>query len=244
MREPAIIFDNVSKSYPLYHHIQGGIKYFLCNLSKSLNALKNTRFEVLHNISFEVLKGETFGIIGRNGAGKSTALGLVAEVLKPTSGKVVIKGRVTPFLELGAGFHSELNGQENIILNGILLGLTKKEVLRKMDEIVGFSELGDFIYQPIRTYSGGMLARLGFSVAAHLDPEILLIDEILSVGDDKFQKKCLDKMMDFKKKGITIVFVSHVLADIQKMCDRVAWIGEHSIQSIGDPAEIIKAYLD
>lgn len=243
MKEPAIIFDNVSKSYPLYYHLQGGIKYFLFNLPKGLSALRNTRFEAVRNISFEVLRGETFGIIGRNGVGKSTILGLIAGVLKPTTGKIIAKGRITPLLELGAGFQPELSGWENIILNGILLGLTKKEVLKKMGQIVEFSELREFIYQPIRTYSGGMLARLGFSVVAHLDPEILLIDEILSVGDDKFQKKCLDKMMDFKKSGITIIFVSHVLADIQKMCDRVAWVGEHSIKSIGDPTEVIKAYL-
>jgi len=194
------------------------------------------------DISFEVYKGETLGIIGRNGVGKSTALGLIAGVLKPSKGKVIVKGRISPLLELGGGFHPELTGKENIMLNGVLLGLTRSEVKNRMDEIIEFSELGDFVYQPIRTYSSGMYARLGFSVIAHLDPEILLIDEVLAVGDMEFQKKCLDKMMSFKKSGVTMVFVSHSMEDVEKICDRVIWIDNRSIRMAGSPKDVVLHY--
>ncbi len=244
MNEPVIIFNNVSKSYPLYHHLTGGLKNFLFHLSKGIRQMKGSRFEALRDISFEVYKGETFGIIGRNGAGKSTTLGLIAGVLKPSSGKIVIKRRVSPLLELGAGFHPEFTGRENIMLNGVFLGLTRREVLKKMDEIIEFSELGDFITQPIRVYSSGMLARLGFSIVAHLDPEILLIDEVLAVGDNEFQKKCLDKMMGFKKGGVTMVFVSHSMEDVKKICDRVMWFEEHKIKMVGEPEVVVRGYID
>jgi len=242
MSESIILFDNVSKSYPLYHHITGGIKNFLFHLPKAVSSMKNSRFEALRDISFEVSKGETLGIIGRNGAGKSTTLGLIAGVLKPSKGRIIVKGRISPLLELGAGFHHELTGRENVMLNGVLMGLTRTEVSRKMNEIIEFSELRDFIDQPIRVYSSGMLARLGFSVVAHLDPEILLIDEILAVGDMEFQKKCLDKMMGFKKSGVTMVFVSHSMADVERICDRVMWVEDHSIKMIGEPETVVSNY--
>ena len=242
MNQPVIIFDHVNKSYPLYYHITGGIKNFLFNLPKALSSMKNSRHEVLMDISFEVYKGETLGIIGRNGVGKSTTLGLIAGVLKPSKGKVIVKGRISPLLELGGGFHPELTGKENIMLNGVLLGLTRSEVKNRMDEIIEFSELGDFVYQPIRTYSSGMYARLGFSVIAHLDPEILLIDEVLAVGDMEFQKKCLNKMMSFKKSGVTMVFVSHSMEDVEKICDRVIWIDNRSIRMAGSPKDVVLHY--
>lgn len=209
-----------------------------------MKSLKNSKFEALCDISFEVHKGETFGIIGKNGAGKSTTLGLIAGVLKPTRGKVIVKGRISPLLELGAGFHQELTGRENIMLNGVLMGLTRAGVARKMDSIIDFSELGNFIDQPIRVYSSGMLARLGFSVVANLDPEILLIDEVLAVGDMNFQKKCIDKMMSFKKGGVTIIFVSHSMPDIEKICDRVAWLDNHTIKLMGNTKDVISNYLN
>jgi len=243
MKESVVFFEKVSKSYLLYHYVTIGIKSFLFNLPKALHSLR-LRFEVFHDVSFEVYRGETFGVIGDNGAGKSTLLGLIAGVLRPSTGKVIVKGRVSPFLELGAGFHPELTGRENIMLNGILMGLTKREVLGKMNEIVKFSELEGFIEQPIRTYSSGMLARLGFSVVAHLDPEILLIDEILAVGDMAFQKKCIEKMMGFKKNGVTMIFVSHSLPDIEKMCDRVMWIDSHTIRMIDTPNKVVRAYIE
>ncbi len=242
MKEPVIIFENLSKSYPLYYHLTGGIKHFLFHLPKGIGTLRNSKFEVLHDISFQIFGSETFGIIGKNGAGKSTTLGLIAGVLKPSTGKIIVKGRVSPLLELGAGFHPELTGRENIILNGVLLGLTRAEVLARMARIIEFSELKDFIDQPIRIYSSGMLARLGFSVIAFLDPEILLIDEVLAVGDIEFQKKCMKKMMDFKINGVTIVFVSHSLEDVNRICDRVAWIDNHAVKMIGNPIEILKIY--
>jgi lipopolysaccharide transport system ATP-binding protein len=240
--EPIIIFDNVSKSYPLYHHITAGIKNILFHLPKAIRQVKNSRYEALRDISFEVYKGETLGIIGRNGAGKSTTLGLIAGVLKPSRGNVIVKGRISPLLELGAGFHRELTGRENIILNGVLLGLTRSEVLQKMSEIIEFSELSTFIDQPIRTYSSGMLARLGFSVVSSLDPEILLIDEILAVGDMNFQKKCLDRMMAFKKSGVTIIFISHSMEDVEMICDRVMWIDNHAIRTTGETKNVVAQY--
>lgn len=244
MKEPVIVFDNVSKSYPLYHHVTSGIKNFLFHLPKAVSQIKNSSFQALKDISFDVYKGETLGIIGRNGVGKSTALGLMAGVLKPSKGNVIVKNRISPLLELGAGFHPELTGRENIMLSGVLMGLTRAEVSQKVDEIIDFSELGDFIDQPIRMYSSGMLARLGFSVISSLDPEILLIDEILAVGDMAFQKKCLDKMMHFKKNGVTIVFVSHSMSDVERICDRALWIENHCIKMIGTPSEIVARYFE
>jgi len=242
MNGPAIVFDSVSKSYPLYHHIVGGIKNFLFHLPTAVSSMRNSSFEALRDLSFEVRRGEALGIIGRNGAGKSTLLGLIAGVLKPTSGKVVVNGRISPLLELGGGFHPELTGRENIILNGVLLGMTRAEVKSRMTEIIEFSELGEFINQPIRTYSSGMFARLGFSVVANLDPEILLIDEILAVGDQDFQEKCINKMMDFRRCGVTMVFVSHSMKDVEKVCDRAIWIENHSIKAVGNSAEVVRIY--
>lgn len=242
MNEPAIAFENVSKKYPHYHHMTGGLKNFLLHLPRELKKLKSSWYEAFHDVSFTVNKGETFGIIGKNGAGKSTALGLMAGVLRPTTGKVTVRGRVSPLLELGAGFHVELTGAENIVLNGILLGLTRKEVLSRFDEIVHFSELEEFIDQPVRVYSSGMLARLGFSIIAHLSPEILLIDEILAVGDFAFQAKCLAKIREFKSQGVTIVLVSHAMKDVEQICDRVAWIENHRLAAIGAPRAIIERF--
>lgn len=242
MNEPAILFDRVSKSYHLYHPMTGGIKSFLFHLPEAVKTLKDSRYEVIREVTFQVGKGESLGIIGRNGAGKSTILGLIAGIIKPTKGKITVQGRISSLLELGGGFHPELTGRENIVMNGVLLGLTKNEVFQKMDEITEFSGLGEFIDQPIRIYSSGMLARLGFSVVANLDPEILLIDEILAVGDMEFQKKCLKKMMDFKKSGVTMVFVSHSMENIKLLCDRVIWIDRNTIKIAGQPGEVISHY--
>ncbi|OGV96703.1 sugar ABC transporter ATP-binding protein [Microgenomates group bacterium RBG_16_45_19] len=242
MSSPIIVFDHVRKSYPLYQHMKGGTKHLLFHLPNVWRSIKNSTYEVLKDVSFEVKTGEALGIIGRNGAGKSTILGLIAGVLKPSSGKIVVTGRISPLLELGAGFHPELTGRENIILNGIILGLTKTEIIKKLDEIIEFSELGEFIEQPIRVYSSGMLARLGFSVVAHLNPDILLIDEILAVGDLEFQKKCIDKMIGFKKNRVAIIFVSHSISDIVRICDRVLWIENHTIKILGEPPDVVKSY--
>ncbi|HEY9627375.1 MAG TPA: ABC transporter ATP-binding protein [Coleofasciculaceae cyanobacterium] len=241
VREPVISFQNVSKSYAFYKQISG-IKNFAFNLHRSLASIRNAQYEALRDISFDVYKGENFGIIGHNGAGKSTALGLIAGVLEPTRGRVVVRGRISPLLALGAGFHQELTGRENIILNGVLMGLTRREIMTKVDEIIDFAELGEFIDSPIRVYSRGMLARLGFAVVASLDPEILLIDEILGVGDIRFQKKCQEKMLNFKESGVTLLLVTHSIASIAKLCDRVLWIEDHVVKMIGDPYEIAEQY--
>ncbi|HEY9625002.1 MAG TPA: ABC transporter ATP-binding protein [Crinalium sp.] len=241
MREPVVSFDSVSKSYPLYRHMRG-IKNFLFNFPESLISLQTEQFESLRDISFDVYRGENFGIIGHNGAGKSTTLGLIAGVLRPNKGRIKIRGRISPLLALGAGFHPDLNGRENILLNGVVMGLTKREVLKKMDEIIEFAELGEFIDRSIRVYSSGMLARLGFAVVAHLEPEILLIDEVLGVGDIRFQKKCVKKMMEFKESDVTMIIVSHSIASVATICDRIMWIDDHTVKAIGDPIKIAEQY--
>ena len=241
--ESSITFKDVYKEFPFYQHITAGFKSFLFNLPKNLASVRKTRFVALDNVSFDIRKGETFGIIGKNGSGKSTILSLMAGVIREDRGEVKTYGKISSLLELGAGFHPDLSGMENITLNGILMGNTRVEVLEKIGRIVEFSELGDFIYQPLRTYSSGMQVRLGFSVAVHIDPEVLLIDEALAVGDLSFQDKCMRKMQEFKESGATIVIVSHDLASIAKLCDRALWIDSGSIAMIGEPKEVIMKYL-
>ena len=243
MMKPAIIFDKVSKSYHLYHHINR-IKILVLKLYNSVSAFRSSRYETLRDISFTINKGEAVGIIGKNGSGKSTTLGLIAGVIKPTSGKVTVRGRVLPVLELGGGFHPELTGRDNILLNGVLLGHTRKHVKERRDNIIEFSGIGEYIDQPIKIYSSGMLTRLGFSVVVNLEPEILLIDEVLAVGDKEFQKQCINKMISLKKKGITMVFVSHRMDELLKICDRILWIEDHTIKMDGTPSEVTSAYID
>ena len=244
MNKPIIQCTDVRKDFPIYHHFTGGIKNFLFHFPTAIKEMRRTRFTALKNISFEVSSGETVGIIGKNGAGKSTILGLLAGVLKPSSGQVTVAGRIAPLLELGAGFHPELSGRENILLNGILLGMLKRDVEEKRDTIIEFSELEEFIDQPIRTYSSGMLARLGFSVAVHCEPDILLLDEVLSVGDQDFQKKCIEKMLGFKRSGKTIIFVSHSAQQIEEICDRVIWIEKGKVELSGNVEEVLPNYLN
>lgn len=243
MMPTVITFNNVSKNYHLYHHIVGGLKHLLFNFPRALRLIKNSRYEALKDISFEVKKGEALGVIGRNGAGKSTALGLLAGVLKPTRGKVTVRGKVLPLLDIGAGFHPDLTGIENIVLSGVLLGHTRSAMLKKTGQIAEFAQLGEFIEEPVRVYSRGMLARLGFSVIACLEPEILLIDEVLEVGDIDFRKKSFHKILELKKSGVTIIFVSHILEDILKISDRVLWIENHGIKMLGDPETVVAQYF-
>ena len=243
MNKAIIQCTDVRKDFPIYHHFTGGIKSFLFHFPTAIKEMRKSRFTALKNISFEVSAGETVGIIGKNGAGKSTILGLLAGVLKPSSGQVTVAGRIAPLLELGAGFHPELSGRENILLNGILLGMLKREVEEKIDSIIAFSELEEFIDQPIRTYSSGMLARLGFSVAVHSDPDILLVDEVLAVGDQDFQKKCIEKMIGFKENGKTIVFVSHNVEEIRRVCGRVIWIEDKKIRLIDESEKVLNEYV-
>jgi lipopolysaccharide transport system ATP-binding protein len=196
----------------------------------------------LRNVSLSVPRGKTFGLVGRNGSGKSTLLKLVTGIYSPTSGKVEVHGRISALLELGAGFHPDFSGRENIHVNGIILGMSRKEIRARADEIIEFSELGDFIDEPVRTYSSGMYARLAFAVATHVDPEILIIDEILSVGDEHFGRKSAAKMEEFRRAGKTILLVTHDLGTLQRRCDLAAWLDAGVLQASGDPVEVVNAY--
>jgi ABC-type polysaccharide/polyol phosphate transport system ATPase subunit len=200
-------------------------------------------FTALEGVSFEVPKGSTFAVIGENGSGKSTLLKLVAGITKPTRGSLAVDGRVSALIELGAGFHPEISGRENVAINAIMLGLTRKEVERRFDEIVEFAELQDFIDAPVKTYSSGMYLRLGFAVAIHVDPDVLLIDEVLAVGDEAFTRKCLDKIAEFHSRGKTILFVTHTLGLVEKMCDDALWLRHGKAVGRGDPKRIVDAYL-
>ncbi len=236
-------FRNVTKCYPMKRLSAGGFKDLLLHLPRRLmDRARSGSYCALDDVSFEVAPGECFGIIGRNGAGKSTTLGLIAGVLEATRGTVEVARKVAPLLDLGAGFHPELSGRENIVLNGVLLGLTRRQILDRMADIEAFSELGEFLEQPIRTYSSGMIARLGFSVVAHLDPEILLIDEVLAVGDESFQQKCLARMQAFRARGATMILVSHSLEMVERICDRVALVSNGRLMDVGEPARVVPGY--
>src|SRR5574337_2089544 len=200
-------------------------------------------FQALKGVTLAVERGQTLGIIGCNGSGKSTLLKLLARILQPDSGRVEVNGKVSALLELGAGFHPEFTGRENVLINGIVLGLTKKEVKRRFPEIVRFAELEPFIDEPVRTYSSGMYMRLGFAVAVHTDPDILLIDEVLAVGDEIFQKKCAEKIVEFQRKGKTIILVSHDLSAAERWCDEVVWLDEGAVRGRGTPKQVIGLYL-
>jgi ABC-type polysaccharide/polyol phosphate transport system ATPase subunit len=199
-------------------------------------------FEALKRISFRVPKGQMIGILGRNGSGKSTLLKIAAGVYTPTSGRVRVHGTTAPLIELGAGFHHELTGRENILMNGLLLGLTKSQIREREERIIEFAELGDFIDSPIKQYSSGMYMRLAFSVATEIDPEILIIDEILGVGDAGFQRKCYGRISKFKQLGRTILFVSHDIATVRQLCDRALLLHKGELIADGKPAEVIARY--
>jgi len=218
---------NTFKEYAI-RWIQGKVRH------ESFMALQNVNVTVKHN--------EIFGIIGNNGAGKSTMLKLIARVLRPSTGRVCVKGRVAPLLELGAGFHPELSGRENVFLNGAMLGFTRAEMNRKFENILAFSEIGEFIEAPLRTYSSGMWARLGFSVAIDVDPDILILDEVLSVGDESFQRKCLNHIENSIKGHTTILFVSHNMTLVEDMCQRVLWLDHGQVKAVGEPKSVIEAY--
>jgi lipopolysaccharide transport system ATP-binding protein len=239
---PIIEFDRVGKTYALALHRGGGIKNLILNPPRALREMRADSRVVLADFSLQVARGESIAVMGRNGAGKSTLLALIAGVIRPTTGTLVVNGRVSPLLELGAGFHPELTGRDNVMLNGVLLGLRRAEVAARMDSIVAFAELEDSIDEPVRTFSTGMTARLGFSVAAHLDPEILLIDEVLAVGDTAFQAKCIGKIHEFQRHGVTIVFVSHELQQIREICNRAVVVADHRAAFVGGVPAAIAHY--
>ena len=241
--DPAIRFENVTKTYPVDDDGAAGLKERLLRWPGRAGAPRPAPCVALQDVSFQVERGECFGVIGRNGSGKSTTLGLAAGVLRPTAGRVDVRGRVAPLLELGAGFHPELSGEENLVLNAVLLGLTRREAAARRDAIVAFAELEEVIRRPLRTYSAGMVARLGFSVVAHLDPDVLLIDEVLAVGDAPFQAKCERRMREFRAKGVTMMFVSHDLVAVERICDRAALLDGGRLAAVGTPKDVIAEYL-
>ncbi|HEY6893944.1 MAG TPA: ABC transporter ATP-binding protein, partial [Rhodanobacteraceae bacterium] len=239
----AIALERVSKSYRLWGRRSQFATLKSALLKRDLKLAPESSVLALKALSFVVDRGEAFGIIGRNGSGKSTLLKVISGILKPSSGAVRVNGRVAALIELGAGFHPEITGRENIVINGIMLGLSKKEIEQRFDKIVDFSGIGEFIDQPVKTYSSGMYVRLGFAVAVHVDPEILLIDEVLAVGDEEFSQKCIAKIQEMKYRGVTLVFVTHQLDQVRNLCDRALWLDHGAAAAIGDPARVVDDYL-
>jgi lipopolysaccharide transport system ATP-binding protein len=237
-----ISVDGVSVQYRVPQERIGTFKEYMIRYIQ--RQIKHNTFLALDNISLNVNRGEVFGIIGENGAGKSTLLKLIAKVLRPTRGRIWVKGRVAPLLEVGAGFHPELTGRENVYLNGAMLGFTQKEMDKRFQQIVDFAELWDFIDAPLRTYSSGMWARLGFAVATDVDPDILIVDEILSVGDENFQRKSSERIAAFREKGATILLVSHNMSLIEEMCDRAVLFDHGKVVTTGTTKAVVNSYLE
>jgi len=234
-----ITVDDVSKQYRLYHERNQSLKAALMRRAR----VRYEEFWALRDVSFEVPEGATFALIGENGSGKSTLLKCMAHILRPEKGKIETRGKISALLELGAGFHPELTGRENIFLNGSILGLSKKQLTQRFDEIVDFAGLEHFIDTPVKNYSSGMYVRLGFSVAINVDPDILLIDEVLAVGDAEFQRKCMEKFDDFRESGKTVVIVSHALEGIRNLADTAAWLEHGIVRRIGVASDVIDEYL-
>ena len=243
--KPAIDVINVSKIYRRYARRRqfATLKSALLDGSLLGDLKPDETFQALRNVSFSVPKGCTYGVIGSNGSGKSTLLKCVAGITRPTEGEVKVDGRISALIELGAGFHPEISGRENIFINGIMLGLSKKEVQRRFDEIVEFAEMQDFIDAPVKTYSSGMYMRLGFAVAIHVDPEVLLVDEVLAVGDQGFTHKCLDKFSEFRRRNKSILLVTHSLDLVEKFCDEAHWLDKGISKGEGDPKKMVAAYV-
>jgi ABC-type polysaccharide/polyol phosphate transport system ATPase subunit len=234
-------FNHVSKIYRVRQEVTGGrARHPLARVWQSLRRSKE--FWALRDVSFEVERGEALGIIGHNGAGKSTILKLLSNITAPTAGEIKINGRLSALIEVGSGFHPELTGRENVYLSGSILGMRRREITKKLDSIIDFAGVRQFIDTPVKRYSSGMYVRLGFSIAAHLDPDILLLDEVLAVGDSAFQSKCLQRINELKQSGTTIVFISHDLSAIERLCDRVLLMDHGRVAASGAPEEVIAHY--
>jgi lipopolysaccharide transport system ATP-binding protein len=249
MPDIVLRFDQIWKKFRRGEQRYDSLRDLLPAFGRSLftrrrrDALREMEFWAIKDVSFHIERGEALAIIGPNGAGKSTALKLLSGILKPDRGTISISGRISALIEIGAGFHPDLTGRENIYLNGAILGMKREEMTRKLDDIVAFSELEDFLDTPVKRYSSGMYARLGFSVAAHVDPDILLVDEVLSVGDWAFQRKCLDKMKGFVKKGVTIIFISHNTQAVMNLCTRALLLRKGSAVETGPTGQVVRRYL-
>ena len=239
MSDLLISFRGVAKSYAIYDSPGDRLKELV-----TFNRISRHRdFWALREITFDVARGETFCIIGENGSGKSTLLQLIAGILRPTRGEAQVRGRVAALLELGSGFNPEFTGRDNVYLNAAILGLTQAEIDARYQQIIDFAEIGDFIHQPVKTYSSGMVVRLAFSVAIHVDPEILLVDEALAVGDIYFRQRCMRKVHELRSKGVTILFVSHAIGDVKAIGDRTMWLDQGSIRALGSTDEVVTQYL-
>lgn len=238
MNKTAIDIKDVSKKFRLYKERNQNIKTAI--MRGRISTYDD--FWALKDVSFTINHGETFGLVGDNGSGKSTLLKCLAKILYPDRGSITVDGRLAALLEVGSGFHPELSGRENVYLNGSILGMSRKEIDSKFDAIIDFSGVREFIDQPVKNYSSGMYVRLGFSVAIHVDPDILLVDEVLAVGDESFQQKCFEKFSEFRKAGKTVVIVSHSLGTMVEMCDRIAWLEHGELKGVGKPSEVISKY--
>lgn len=238
MSEVAVQISKLEKSFLLAHSGSGSLKTALLWWRRR----RMEKLQVLRGLDLTIHRGECVALVGRNGAGKSTLLSLLARVYQPTSGSIDVSGRIAPLLELGAGFHPDLTGLENVLFNGIILGLTRKQVQERMADIVAFSELEHHIDAPVRTYSSGMLARLGFSVATHVDADILIVDEVLAVGDYAFEEKCYAFIQEFRARGGTILFVSHQMNAVLRVATRVVWLQDGQVEASGDPETILEKY--
>lgn len=238
----AIEIKNISKKFKIYHNKESQLKYVFLNLLKGKRSKLLSEFWALKNIDLDIQKGQTVGFIGRNGSGKSTLLKLISRILYPDGGLIETHGKISTLIELGSGFHPDLTGRENVYINASILGFSRADVTKKFQDIVDFSGLEDFIDNPVKTYSSGMYVRLGFSVAININPDILLVDEVLAVGDENFQKKCIKKIMEFKKEGKTIIFVSHDLKTVEELCDHVVLLHNGRIEKQGGPVDVISEY--
>lgn len=238
MSDIAIKVDSVSKKFRLYKERNQSLKSAVMRGRTSVHE----DFWALKAVSIEVARGQTVGLIGDNGSGKSTLLKCMAKILYPDSGTITVSGRVAALLEVGSGFHPELSGRDNVYLNGSILGMTRKEIEAKFDEIVEFSGVHEFIDQPVKNYSSGMYVRLGFSVAIHVNPDVLLVDEVLAVGDETFQAKCAQKFVELRESGRTIVIVSHSMSSLIAMCDTLFWLEDGAIMASGEPSAVVSAY--
>ncbi|HVT44839.1 MAG TPA: ABC transporter ATP-binding protein [Thermoanaerobaculia bacterium] len=243
MSNAALSLRNVSKSYRLFGRRSQFQTLKSALLKRDLRPPPEASIPALRNVSFDVERGEAFGIIGRNGSGKSTLLKIISGILKPTSGTLVVDGRVSALIELGAGFHPEISGRENVYINGIMLGLTRREIDKRFDQIAEFSGIRELLDQPVKTYSSGMYVRLGFAVAVHVDPDILLIDEVLSVGDEEFSQKCVARIQELKYRGVTMLVVTHQLDLVRALCDRALWLDHGVVERVGEPIRVVDAYL-